>query len=193
MNQRRQGLGDTWAVRYGSRRGIQVGRRGYRSGSAASVEPVKIRTSWNGPDLGNKSKAIKTGFYKERGPWVYHGNARTTAITILLSPTSIAKKSVTPGSKAWSAILNAITTGKARAITTTQFKALKENQRAGQVEARNPRATSRPTSPSYEPAASVEKTVNYPVEAKTSLIPSWAPWAAGGLVAALLLCNYNKF
>lgn len=126
-----------------------------------------------------------TGAYAEGG-YAYWYDAATGAITITVSPKGGGPRAVAKGSAAYTAILAQIRSGKARRVSDDEIRALRA------------RATT-PAASSTSRSASAERTVEFSVapDAPSSAtsapgasgswldaVPSWAPWAVGGVAAA---------
>lgn len=142
-----------------------------RGTPAYSTAPAKATSSGPG-----------TGAYAEGG-YAYWYDAVTGAITITASPKGGGPRPVAKGSAAYSAILAQIRSGKARRVSDDDVRALRA------------RATTSAASSTSRSAPS-ERTVEFPVapDAPSSAavapgswlgaVPSWAPWAVGGVAAA---------
>jgi len=171
MNHRRVNMGDTWRVLRGSRRGIRV--RKQRLSDVGAATPVDVASTYA------KKSAKKTGYYMEPGPWVYRWDARSANIMIVLTPTSTQRKSLARGSKAWSAILNAVATGKAKKIEAETVIKLEKRIRAEAKAAPTERVVT------YSDDASNDADVLAKQAGIMGDLPDWWPWAAGGVAAAI--------
>ena len=95
--------------------------------AAQEGKPAGTYTSYTAvPDAPSSQRAlaagISTGNYAESG-YVYHYNAQTKAVAIVMSPKGGTNIPVTKGSKAYDAIIAAIKSKKAKPVASARVKA----------------------------------------------------------------------